>query len=264
MLPLLILGVILALLVVLLLRGVAAAPTGQLLRVLGWTLGGVLVVVFVLLVVTSRLTWALGVLLTLAPWVVTLRRTLAQGRRFRSVGGGGGGGGRGSRADPDPDDRSDVATRFLAMTLSHATGRMTGTVREGPFAGRALDDLSRDDIALLWHSVQEDPESARLLDAWLDRVHPDWRPDGTAEADEAFHSEGTSAGSAGSGPISGAMSRAEALAVLGLDDGADAEAVKAAHRRLIVLVHPDRGGTPYLAARLNQARDILLGRRASR
>jgi curved DNA-binding protein CbpA len=57
------------------------------------------------------------------------------------------------------------------------------------------------------------------------------------------------------------MSRAEALAVLGLDESAGPDEVKAAHRRLIVLVHPDRGGTPYLAARLNQARDVLLGGR---
>jgi hypothetical protein len=57
----------------------------------------------------------------------------------------------------------------------------------------------------------------------------------------------------------GAMSRDEALKVLGLGPGASADAVREAHRRLILQNHPDRGGSDYLAAKINQAKDVLLG-----
>ena len=62
-------------------------------------------------------------------------------------------------------------------------------------------------------------------------------------------------------PRSGAMSRAEALTVLGLEEGASDEEIRAAHRRLIQQTHPDKGGTNYLAAKINEAKDVLLRRR---
>ena len=58
----------------------------------------------------------------------------------------------------------------------------------------------------------------------------------------------------------GAMSRAEALKVLGLEEGASEEQIRAAHRRLILQIHPDKGGTSYLAAKINEAKDVLLRR----
>jgi len=57
-----------------------------------------------------------------------------------------------------------------------------------------------------------------------------------------------------------AMSRAEALKVLGLEEGATEEQIRAAHRRLILQIHPDKGGTSYLAAKINEAKDVLLRR----
>ena len=65
--------------------------------------------------------------------------------------------------------------------------------------------------------------------------------------------------SGGSAPVSGPMSRAEAYEILGLKPGADAAAIRAAHRRLMQAAHPDHGGSDWLAARINQARDVLLG-----
>ena len=56
-----------------------------------------------------------------------------------------------------------------------------------------------------------------------------------------------------------AMSRAEALDILGLEEGASEIDIEAAYKALIVKNHPDQGGTDWLAARLNEARDILLG-----
>jgi hypothetical protein len=58
----------------------------------------------------------------------------------------------------------------------------------------------------------------------------------------------------------GTMSRGEALNVLGLQDGATEADIRAAHRRLIVQIHPDKGGTSYLAAKINEAKDVLLRR----
>ena len=62
------------------------------------------------------------------------------------------------------------------------------------------------------------------------------------------------------GPRSGAMARAEALKVLGLEEDASNEAIRVAHRRLILQTHPDKGGTSYLAAKINEAKDVLLRR----
>jgi len=86
-----------------------------------------------------------------------------------------------------------------------------------------------------------DAESVTLLEAWLDRERPDWR-------------EGETPPPRPDGP----MTRAAALEVLGLAEGADEAAIRAAHRRLMQAAHPDRGGSDWLAARINEARDVLL------
>jgi hypothetical protein len=141
-------------------------------------------------------------------------------------------------------DASTVETATLAMRLDHATGQMSGRVLRGPQAGRELAELALPDLlTLLAECRAGDPDSVPLLEAWLDRAQPDWR---TAEAPGAAV------------PAGGRMTRAEALAVLGLAEGADAAAIRAAHRRLMRAAHPDQGGSDWLAARINQARDLLL------
>jgi hypothetical protein len=74
---------------------------------------------------------------------------------------------------------------------------------------------------------------------------------------------GASAGSSGKTRNSpsvpaGGMSRAEAFSVLGLNEDASAADIRATHRRLILQIHPDKGGSSYLAAKINQAKDVLL------
>lgn len=144
--------------------------------------------------------------------------------------------------------RSRVATSLLAMELDHDTGRMDGTVLAGPFKGRLLSALNDAELKTLYQQCTGVRDQSRpLLEAWLDRTKAGWR--------EAW--QAGPRGSGGGAP-SGAMSRAEALAVLGLKEGATADEVRAAHRRLMKEFHPDRGGSDYIAAKINQAKDVLL------
>jgi len=143
--------------------------------------------------------------------------------------------------------RSRVATSLLAMELDHDTGRMEGTVLAGPLKGRLLSSLNNDELKALHQQCTAVRDQSRpLLEAWLDRSKAGWR--------EAWN---TGPGN-GSATLSGKMSRAEALAVLGLKEGATPDDIRAAHRRLMKEFHPDRGGSDYLAAKINQAKDILL------
>lgn len=152
--------------------------------------------------------------------------------------------------------RSEVRTAFLAMTLDHSTGETEGEVLAGRFAGRKLASLSRDEAAALQAEVAGDPQSATLLEAWIDRAHPEWRA-GDGPGDDAGAEQDASAGRGADRPA-GAMTEAEALAILGLEAGAQAEEIKAAHRRLMQKLHPDRGGSNWMAAKLNEAKDRLL------
>jgi hypothetical protein len=150
---------------------------------------------------------------------------------------------------PSPGQTSQVETRYLRMTLDHDSGVMTGVVREGPFRGRKLDELGIEDLVELWRECRvADAQSAAILETYLDRTQGEaWRQ------------------SAGQGPGSGpraastGMSREEALEILGLDAKASKRDIHEAHRRLMQQVHPDHGGSNYLAAKINQAKDLLLG-----
>lgn len=166
---------------------------------------------------------------------------------------------RGGRASPG--GTSDVETATLALSLDHDTGRMMGRVKRGRFAGADLADLDLPQLLdLLADCRAEDAESVPLLEAWLDRAAPDWRAAEAAAGPGGWGAEG-GGGHAGAGAAAGGrMTRDEALAVLGLQDGATEAEIRAAHRRLMRAAHPDQGGSVWLAARLNEARDVLLPR----
>src|SRR5215471_8023612 len=153
---------------------------------------------------------------------------------------------------PAGGQASTVATAFLRMTLDHDTGRMEGTVLRGRFAGMRLEELGPADLLVLLRECRaEDEEGARLLEAYLDRVRPDWR--------DELAGAGAGAGTGGGAKsAAGDMTIEEAYAILGLSSGADDEAIKEAHRRLMVKLHPDHGGSDYLATKINRARDVLL------
>lgn len=147
---------------------------------------------------------------------------------------------------------SKVDTRFLQMILEHDTGVMSGTVREGVFEGRRLEELSLQELLQLWREVtRQDAQSATVLEAYLDKMHGDaWR-------DAAHGSEEVGGGSGRDG--AGSMGEAEALEILGLEPGASADDIGQAYRQLMQKLHPDHGGSDWFAAKLNEAKRILIG-----
>jgi len=150
----------------------------------------------------------------------------------------------GGFSSPGTGRRTEVRTAFLQAWIDHGTGDVGGTVLTGRFAGRTLDRLSDSELLDLHEECRNDADSLRVMEAYLDRrLNVDWR---TARQPPPR------------GPRTD-MTRAEALAVLGLAEGASEEEIKAAHRRLIRRTHPDAGGTADLAARINRAKDVLVG-----
>ena len=143
---------------------------------------------------------------------------------------------------------SQVRSNFLAVELDHDTGAMSGEIIAGPLAGTKLDQLELSTLVSLLGEF--DPESRDLLAAYLDRRHPRWRED----------AQGDAAAGNGGPARSGKMSKEEAYQILGLEPGASADEIGRAHRGLMKKLHPDQGGSTYLAARVNEAKDVLLRR----
>ncbi|MBX9591052.1 MAG: DnaJ domain-containing protein [Hyphomonadaceae bacterium] len=143
---------------------------------------------------------------------------------------------------------SRVETEHLEVELDHDTGQIRGRVLKGFFAGRDLETLAPVEMAHLWQDCRfSDPQSAQILEAYLDRAHPTWRED-------LARAEGESSGPAGH------MTRAQALDILGLSEGASDDDIRRAHRDFMLKLHPDRGGSTFLAAKINEAKDVLLGK----
>ena len=154
-----------------------------------------------------------------------------------------------------PNNASSVSSRYFAMRLEHETGAVSGKVRQGPYAGRELADLSADECWALLNAVSEDPDSRALFVSWLDANRAGWRDHFASEF--GMDEDGDDSASQQTGTAS-VGSMAEAYEVLGLEPGASAAAIRAAHRALMKKVHPDAGGSAFLAARINQAKDVLL------
>jgi hypothetical protein len=140
---------------------------------------------------------------------------------------------------------SVFSTSRLHITVDPNSGEWRGTVLQAPFKGQALDTLSFDQLRELMTGYErEDPESAALLAAYLERHHQQrWQSAGARSAGPARNTT---------------MSEIEARQILGLSESASREEVIAAHRRLMQKLHPDRGGSDYLASQINQAKDRLL------
>jgi hypothetical protein len=198
---------------------------------------GLAVVTVIFLTATGRMHW-LGAAITgafvflrqILPWVIRVLPFLNKLRQQQTA----------------KQGQSAIQTEHLSATLDHASGHIDGEVINGPHKGWLLSELSLSELeALLAHYTSEDEESAELLQAYLDQ-----RMQKASEAEEERNDAQREAAAD--------STRAEALATLGLSEGATEEEIVAAHRSLIQKLHPDRGGNDFLAAKINQAKDILL------
>ncbi len=145
---------------------------------------------------------------------------------------------------PTGPPQSEIKTRFLHIILIHSTGMMDGKVLEGTLQGSELSNLHLEQLLSLLDECRVDGDSLNVLQAYLDRQHEGWRDQGAGSP----------------GVASGNLTRQQAYEVLGLSPGASREEIIDAHRKLIQKMHPDRGGSTYLAARINEAKDQLTGK----
>jgi DnaJ-domain-containing protein 1 len=161
---------------------------------------------------------------------------------FSSIGGLFGG----SNAGRSSGQASRVRSQFIDMSLDHDSGELKGQIVAGPHAGHSLDAFDLPQLTAMMPGF--DAESVSLLEGYLDRRFPAWRQD----------AQGDAAGGQSRPASSGKMTNEEAYQILGLQPGAGRDEIGRAHRALMKKLHPDQGGSTYLAARVNEAKDTLL------
>jgi hypothetical protein len=152
----------------------------------------------------------------------------------------------GGRASKSAGQTSNVRSQFLDMVLDHDSGALTGRIVAGPYAGQSLDGFDLAQLAAMMSGF--DAESVALLESYLDRRFPAWRQDAQFDG----------AGRQGRAASSSKMTDEEAYQILGVQPGAGRDEISHAHRSLMKKLHPDQGGSTYLAARVNEAKDTLL------
>lgn len=214
-------------------RSFVNANPADLARNIKTTSGVGLLLLAALLGITGRIAFAIGA----AGFGLTLLG-------LRNGPGGAGGG------KPSGGQTSQVRTAMLEMQLDHDSGDMDGTVLAGRFEGSRLNDLEPEALRDFWSETAADGQSRALVEAYLDRRLPGWREDFQANGAQGH----------GRPASSGSMTNEEAYEILGLAPGAGDAEIRTAHRRLMKRLHPDHGGTAFLAAKLNEAKDTLLRR----
>jgi DnaJ domain len=152
----------------------------------------------------------------------------------------------GGGAQRSPGQTSRVRSQFLDMSLDHDSGGLEGQIVAGPYAGHSLAEFDLPQLTAMIPGF--DAESVSLLESYLDRRFPAWRQD----------AQGNTAGGQSRPAASGKMTNEEAYQILGLQPGAGRDEIGRAHRALMKKLHPDQGGSTYLAARVNEAKDTLL------
>lgn len=198
--------------------------------------------ILLVLILTGRLPAIFALTVAAIPWIQRIIMLRSAYNMFRSWQGG-------PVPGSKPGQTSDVKTKTLQMTLDHDSGTISGTVISGRFKGQSLDDLNIEQLAELMIACrQKDPQSASILETYLDRMRTDeWEEYVREHAEEQAPSADADE-----------MTREEALEILGLDESATKDDIIEAHRVLMQRNHPDRGGSTWLAARINRAKDILL------
>jgi hypothetical protein len=212
-------------------------PPSALLRVVRLTIATVLALLAMLLLFSKQFTVAL---LLLSSAYMVAKGRFPQNSNWR----------RGSSQNQSTG-ASNVKTDTLKMTLDHGSGQMDGEVLVGLHRRKKLSQMAFEDILeLLRDCATHDPESAVLVEAYLDRAYgADWRAKAPGGQSSANGDQSSS---------NGAMAKSEALEILGLQEGASRDEIRDAHKKLMLKMHPDQGGSTYLATKINRAKEVLL------
>ncbi|RDE24535.1 molecular chaperone DnaJ [Motiliproteus coralliicola] len=199
---------------------------------------------------TGRLHWLFALISSMLPFarrllplLIPLLRWLPKLRQQR----------RQRAGQAQSGQQSQAHTDWLEMQLDHDSGAINGRILQGRFAGRMLDQLSDSELLQLYRQCAgHDPQALKLLDAYIERHRPElWDNTSESASSNDQQQQGTTANSS--------MSADEAYQILGLEPGATEEQIVQAHKRMMQKLHPDRGGSNYLAAKINQAKQTLLG-----
>jgi len=192
---------------------------------------------FLILVVTGRAPWFFAIIGAAIPWIQRLLVVKNAWNSFKPKTG----------SAPSSGKQSTVQSEYLTMTLDHDSGEMNGNILKGDFAGQALKDLDQEQLLSFYNECSIDQDSQNLLSAYLDfRFEDQWRNQHSSQqSNQQTHSNKK-------------ISQLEAFAILGLPEGASKKEIIQAHKKLMQKMHPDRGGSEYLASKINQAKSILL------
>ncbi len=243
MIPRIVLGAILAIALFWLLRTLLRKQHLNLRQFFAIYIGLLLVVALVYLGLTGRLhplAAGLGVVMAVLSRMLPMGLRLFQAMNiWRSIKAAMGV--ASARAGPNPGGQSQIKSRYLAMSLDHDSAQMDGEIIDGAHKGKTLSSLALEDLLILREDISDDIDSLQLLEAYLERVHPDWQQTNQSKDRQ-----------------SKGMSEHEALKTLGLKTGCTKGEIVQAHRRLMQQHHPDRGGSNQMAARLNAAKETLL------
>ncbi len=246
MLPLLVLAIFVLVGLYFVARWFVSAQPVQILRALRWTGALLLVAGLAAIVLSGRWNFIWALLFPAMPFLMRMGAINSMRKNARG---------------PRAGQTSQVETRFLRMTLDHDTGDMDGEVREGPSAGRMLSALKLGEMVELWRfCAVEDEQSRSVLESYMDRNHPDWRDVAGGEAASGGRDSNAGSGGGASPWTQTGMSEAEAREVLGVSEKASESDIEAAYRNEMKRAHPDQGGSDWMAAKVNQAKDTLLGR----
>ena len=228
-------GIIVLVLLLFAVKSFSTADPKHLARLLRYIGGGVALLIAVFLILRGQIgpavsigLFGLGLFGYLSLWPINL----------------------GARTQKTAGQVSRVRTKFLEMELDLDNGSIRGQVLEGRYQGAALDDLDLSALIALLGDMDED--SRQLLTAYLDRRHPHWREQSMGDDAEKNRSRDLR---------NTRMTEEEAYQILGLQPGAIAGDIARAHRSLMKKLHPDQGGSTYLAARINEAKEVLTRRK---
>jgi len=234
----LVLGVAILLGLILMSKWLSSANPSSILKFLKWAAIIIIVIMLVGIILTRHLGWLLLALPALIPWYYRIKRASTMAKNWGRMS-------QGSSQTTGSGQISEIDTKYLKMYLMHDTTEMNGDVKLGKFSGQTLMNLEFSDLVELMEEINDDNESVLVLNAYLERYHGESWKEYSHEVDP-----GNTANQL--------MTREEALKILGLTQEATSDEIKDAHRRLMSKMHPDKGGSTYLATKINEAKDYLL------